>query len=87
MPFLSEAYERSDSEPSERIAAPVLWDRGGADRQQLVKRDHPRGRGARRLEPRSLPAEFAAEVDAINERIYETVNNGVRLRPHAAGLR
>ena len=54
--------------------------RGGSDRQQRVERDHPHVRD-RRLWRRGggelYPAALATEIDAINERVYETVNNGV----------
>ena len=52
------------------------------DRQQRERRHHPHiqfglrpaGRDARRLLPRKT---LRAEIDALNARIYETVNNGV----------
>ena len=51
------------------------------DREQRVVRDHPdvqlgvrrRGRCGGRL----LPAELRDDIDAVNDRVYSTVNNGV----------
>ena len=52
------------------------------DRQQRIVRDHPhvqqrlrrRRRGARAT---TIPSDLRAEIDALNARVYATVNNGV----------
>ena len=78
--FLSEAYRRTDASAAARITAPVLWDR---ERGRIVNNESSEiirmfetgafgGHG-----PDLYPQALAAEIDAINERVYETVNNGV----------
>lgn len=80
--FLSEAYVASDLEFDGRVTVPVLWDK---QTKTIVNNE-----SSDIL--RMLDAEFAAfaseapslyleedreEIDALNERIYATVNNGV----------
>jgi putative glutathione S-transferase len=80
MRFLSEAYVRSDPAYCGRVSAPVLWDR---EQGRIVNNESSEiirmfetgvfgGEG-----PELYPAALATEIDAINERVYETVNNGV----------
>jgi putative glutathione S-transferase len=81
--FLSEAYEASDPGFDGRVTVPVLWD---TETERIVNNESAEV-------VRMLNAEFDAfaenpgldlypedlreEIDALNERIYETVNNGV----------
>ncbi len=80
MRFLSEAYVRSDPARAARVTAPVLWDR---EQGRIVNNESSEiirmfetgtfgGSG-----PELYPPALAAEIDAVNERIYETLNNGV----------
>ena len=80
MSFLSEAYLRSDPRAGERITAPVLWDR---ESKRIVNNESSEiirmfetgvfgGEG-----PDLYPAALAAEIDEVNARVYDTVNNGV----------
>jgi putative glutathione S-transferase len=80
MHFLAEAYVRSEGAFDGRVTAPVLWDR---ERGRIVNNESSEiirmfesgafgGEG-----PELYPPELGAEIDAINERVYETVNNGV----------
>ena len=59
----------------------ILGQEDEADRQQRVVRDHPdaqyRIQRDHRRSHRSLSAGPSAEIDAVNERIYHNVNNGV----------
>ena len=82
--FLAEAYNESDPEFDDRASTPVLWDtQERADRQQRVGRGaaDARGRASRSSPTRprstSYPAPIRAEIDALNDRIYDAVNNGV----------
>ena len=64
------------------MTVPVLWDkRATHHRQQRVVRDHPHVQlGVRRSGAAPgdyYPAELRAEIDEVNTRVYETVNNGV----------
>jgi putative glutathione S-transferase len=83
--FLSEAYLLSDPSFQGRVSAPVLWDtRAGrivnnesADIIRMMAREDRLGGlgGAGGLD--HYPEDLRAEIDAINDRVYETVNNGV----------
>ena len=80
MSLLSEAYLRSDPRAGARITAPVLWDRESkrivnnesSDIIRMFETGVFGGEG-----PDLYPAALAAEIDEVNERVYETVNNGV----------
>jgi glutathionyl-hydroquinone reductase len=80
--FLSEAYEATDSGYEGRVSVPVLWDRqeghiANNESSEILRMletdfrplaDHPVD-----LYPEAL----AADIDALNERIYDPLNNGV----------
>lgn len=76
--FLREIYLRADPHCSGRVTVPVLWDRvhativsnESADIIRMLNRAFPGG-------PELEPAALLGEMDALNERIYDTVNNGV----------
>ena len=76
--FLSEAYRRTDPTFDGRVSVPVLWDRADA---RIVNNES--AEVIRMLDlwsddgPRLYPDELADEIDAVNDRIYETLNNGV----------
>jgi putative glutathione S-transferase len=79
MRFLAEAYERTAPGYGGRVHAPVLWDR---ERQRIVNNESseiirlfnssPLASG-----PDLYPASLRDEIDAVNHRVYETVNDGV----------
>jgi putative glutathione S-transferase len=83
--FMSEAYRISDPGFKGRITVPVLWDTHHGRIVNNESGDILRMLGS----PKSLgalgsardlalyPADLREEIDALNERIYETVNNGV----------
>ncbi len=78
--LLSEAYDRTAPGPHGRITVPVLWDREtervvnneSADVVRMLNAS-PLGDPAVDLYPEAL----RAEVDAVNERVYDGLNNGV----------
>lgn len=79
---LHEIYTRARSDFTGHVTVPVLWDR---ERETIVSNES--GEIMRMLadafrpwaeQPQDLrPAGLVAEIDACNERIYSTVNNGV----------
>lgn len=80
--FLSEAYLASDAGFDGRVTVPVLWDKQtgrivnneSADIVRMLNSAFDAwGDPSVDLYPEPL----RAEIDAINERVYETVNNGV----------
>ena len=80
--FLSEAYLRADPGYPDRVTVPVLWDR---ERETIVNNESadilrmlgsvfaPLAAHAVEL----YPADRAAGIDELNQRIYGAVNNGV----------
>ncbi len=83
--FISEAYRLSDPDFKGRITVPVIWD---TETERIVNNES--GDIVRMLgSPESLgglgdaaslelyPLALQREIDELNERIYETINNGV----------
>ncbi len=80
--FLSEAYKATDPNYRGRVTVPVLWDT--RSRRIVNNSDDDIMRtfetGFELLAKNHIdlyPAAYRAEIDALNELIYETVNNGV----------
>ncbi len=82
--FASAAYVATDPGYDGRVSLPVLWD---TERGEIVSNesadiirmfDSPLSLGALGDEgPRLYPESVRDEIDALNERIYATINNGV----------
>jgi glutathionyl-hydroquinone reductase len=78
--YLSEAYAATDPAFAGRVSVPVLWDRAAgrivnnesADLLRILQEDFPQATG-----PDLYPRAAREEIDALNDRIYDTVNNGV----------
>ncbi len=79
--FLSEAYAATDKRFEGRWSVPVLWDK---EEERIVNNES--GDVVRLLNaafgdlasgPDLYPEPLRAEIDALNDRIYDTVNNGV----------
>jgi len=80
--FLGEAYERSRPDYRARVSVPVLWDKESG---RIVNNES--GDVLRMLDQEFgdladdtydlYPAEHRAEIDELDERIYDNVNNGV----------
>ena len=84
---LSEGYLASDPDFDARVTVPVLWDtqtgrivnNESADIVRMLNREFDEwGDDSVDL----YPADLRGEIDSLNERIYEAVNNGV----YAAGF-
>jgi len=80
MRFLAEAYLRTEGDFDGRVTAPVLWDRVDGrivnnESSEIIRMFETGvfGGGG----PELYPADLAAEIDAVNDRVYETLNNGV----------
>jgi len=83
--FMSEGYRLSDPEFSGRVTVPVLWD----TREGRIVNNESSDIIRMFYEPDSLgalgsggvpdlyPEKLRGEIDEINKRVYETVNNGV----------
>ena len=77
----SEFYVKARPDYTGRVTVPVLWDKKRG-RSSITNRPRssacstaPSTASARRR--RLYPTELSAEIDALNARIYATVNNGV----------
>jgi len=80
--FLRDVYLKADPHYTGRVTVPVLWDK---ERETIASNESAEiirmfadafdGVGATPGDYR--PAALADEIDAVNERVYDTVNNGV----------
>jgi len=80
---LHEIYALAKQDYSGRVTVPVLWDR---ERRTIVNNESSEiirmlngafDAIAGRRFPDLYPADLAAEIDAVNGRVYDGVNNGV----------
>ncbi len=80
--YLAEAYRATDRHYHGRVTVPVLWDaqtkrivsNSDDDIMRMLETEFD-ALGQRELD--FYPLALRAEIDALNERIYETVNDGV----------
>ena len=81
--FLSEAYHATDPGFQGRVTVPVLWDKqtkqivSNSDDDLLRMFGYAFDEFAANPSPDLYPGLHHAEIDALNDRVYETVNNGV----------
>ncbi|ADB53810.1 glutathione S-transferase family protein [Conexibacter woesei] len=80
--YLSEAYTRSDPEFDGRVTVPVLWDKETGrivnnESAEIVRMLNSAWDEWGDKTVDLYPEALRDEIDAINERVYETVNNGV----------
>ena len=80
--FLSEAYLATDPAYEARVTVPVLWDKESgvivsnesADILRMLQRCSCRSPSTRST---CTPSRCGDDIDALNDRIYENVNNAV----------
>jgi len=80
--FLSEAYEVSDSNFDGRVTVPVLWDMElkvivNNESQDILRMLNSEFGAFSDNSTDLFPAPLREEIETLNARIYETVNNGV----------
>jgi len=80
--FLHEVYTRADPQYSGRVTVPVLWDgQTGTivsnESSEIIRMLNAAFDGVGAKPGDYYPHALRAEIDALNERIYGTVNNGV----------
>lgn len=80
--FLSEAYSTSRSDSDGRVTVPVLWDRQTGrivnnESSEIIRMLNTEFNAITGDRADYYPAALRAEIDAINERVYHNVNNGV----------
>jgi glutathionyl-hydroquinone reductase len=79
---LSEFYVKARPDYSGRVSVPVLWDRESNtivnnESSEIIRMFNSTFDGVGAAEGDYYPVELRAEIDALNARIYQTVNNGV----------
>ncbi|CAN5693631.1 glutathione S-transferase family protein [soil metagenome] len=80
--FLSEAYAATDPHYDGRVTVPVLWDKqtkrivSNSD-DDLLRMLNSEFAEFATNDDDFYPMPWRAEIDALNEQIYQTVNNGV----------
>jgi putative glutathione S-transferase len=80
--YLHEVYTASNPAHTGRVTVPVLWDRATAqivnnESSEIIRMFNSAFERVGAAPGDYYPVELRAEIDALNERIYATVNNGV----------
>ena len=80
--FLHEIYARADPDYTGRVTVPVLWDkRRGTivnnESSEIIRMFNAAFDGLGAPAGDFHPADLREEIDAVNARVYDTVNNGV----------
>jgi putative glutathione S-transferase len=80
--FLHEIYARADPAYSGRVSVPVLWDRAqntivNNESADIIRMFNSAFDGVGAAAGDFYPVALRGEIDALNERIYGTLNNGV----------
>ena len=77
-----EVYVKAEPEYSGRVTVPVLWDRERGtivnnESSEIIRMFDAAFDDVGATGPELYPEALRAEIDAVNERIYATLNNGV----------
>lgn len=82
--FMHQVYTRAAPDYSGRVTVPVLWDKqqetiASNESADIIRMFNTAFNGLEgvRKDVDYYPEALRAEIDALNERIYDTVNNGV----------
>ena len=80
--FLREVYKLAQDDYTGRVSVPVLWDKRertivNNESAEIIRMLNTAFNGWGDGEPDLYPAVLRDEIDAINEPIYEHINNGV----------
>ncbi|SON56561.1 Glutathionyl-hydroquinone reductase YqjG [Hartmannibacter diazotrophicus] len=79
---LYEVYLRADPQMTGRVTVPVLWDKKtktivSNESSEIIRMFDEAFEGLTGHPPETYPREHREEIDAVNARVYDTVNNGV----------
>ena len=77
-----EIYNQARSDYSGRVTVPVLWDRERAtivnnESAEIIRMFNSEFAALAPETPDYCPEELLGEIDAVNERVYNDINNGV----------
>lgn len=80
--FLHQVYTANDPNYSGRVTVPILWDKKTAqivsnESSEIIRMLNSAFDGVGAKPGDYYPQEQRAEIDEINERVYDTLNNGV----------
>ncbi len=80
--FLHELYTKVEPNYTGRVTVPVLWDKQTGmivnnESSEIIRMFNSAFDGVGATEGDYYPENLRSEIDAINDRIYNTVNNGV----------
>ena len=80
--YLSEVYLRAKSDYTGRVTVPVLWDKQrntivSNESADIIRMLNSAFAAHAASDADYYPAELRAEIDEVNARVYEQVNNGV----------
>lgn len=82
LPFLRDVYLRDTPDMSGRVTVPVLWDKKTGrivsnESAEIIRMFNSAFDGVTGNRDDYWPEALRAEIEAINTRVYDTVNNGV----------
>ncbi len=80
--YMHQIYAAAEPTYSGRVSVPVLWDKEAStivnnESPEIIRMFNSAFDGVGASGPDYYPAELVAEIDQVNDRIYNTVNNGV----------
>ncbi|MED5372730.1 MAG: glutathione S-transferase family protein [Myxococcota bacterium] len=80
--FMHQLYTRQDPGISSRVTVPVLWDKQQGrivsnESSEIIRMFNGAFQGIVDSPLDFNPASLRSEIDAVNERVYDTLNNGV----------
>ncbi len=80
--YLREVYVKADPAYTGRVTVPVLWDRARGtivsnESAEIIRMLNDAFDGAGAAPGDYYPVPLREEIDAVNARVYDTVNNGV----------
>ncbi|MCR9067921.1 MAG: glutathione S-transferase family protein [Rhodobacteraceae bacterium] len=82
LPFLRDIYVKSDPNVTTRATVPILWDRETGtivsnESSEIIRMFNSAFNGLTGNSDDYYPDALRPEIDAINDRVYDTLNNGV----------
>ena len=80
--YLHQIYVKSEPQYSGRVTVPVLWDKKtrrivNNESADIIRMFNSAFDGIGATPGDYYPAELRAEIDSVNKRVYDTLNNGV----------
>ena len=92
LPYARDIYVRADPKVNGRVTVPILWDtqRGtivNNESSEIIRMFNSAFDGLTGNDLDFWPEDLRAEIEPVNERIYDTLNNGVYKAGFAASQR